>query len=55
MYKVCKRNGEVVKFDLSKIKTAITKAFESNHSKLLTSFEFEKLIESMYSRYSLDI
>ena len=36
-------------------KFILTKAFESNHSKLLTSFEFEKLIESMYSRYSLDI
>ena len=33
----------------------LTKAFESNHSKLLTSLEFDKLIKEMYSRFKVSI
>ena len=31
MYQVVKRDGKIVEFNLSKISTAITKAFEATH------------------------
>ena len=31
MYQVVKRDGKIASFDISKISTAITKAFEATH------------------------
>ena len=32
MYQVVKRDGKIASFDISKISTAITKAFEATHT-----------------------
>lgn len=36
MYQVVKRDGKIASFDISKISTAITKAFEATHMEYLS-------------------